>query len=65
MTFENIEVPLKSVRCSQLTCKLWKTLVRQSHFQACSSVLAITYLEEFQFLQEEEWLTVDMSNPWP
>jgi len=29
-------------------------------------MLAIPYLspEEFQFLQEEEWVTADISNPW-
>lgn len=29
-------------------------------------MLAITYPspEEFQFLQEEEWVTVDISNAW-
>lgn len=29
-------------------------------------MLAIAYLspEEFQFLQKEEWVTDDMSNPW-
>lgn len=37
-----------------LTCKL-----------KAVSWLTIAYLEEFQFLQEEEWVTADMSNLWP